>query len=392
MEAEAPPHPVPRPSLSHSPPLPAIQQSSNSKFPRPHLPRNLVGSFGGSLVDSLRPALPPFDVSASWRIASAISSINGHDGAWPSIILISTLNIECSMFNPNPAIPQFPPLPRPKCRAMGLTYLVIFLSLGAMPWETNAAPKQEPSQSTDSMTNSEERAVKITVAYDNYECNPSLQTAWGFACLIQAGHSTVLFDTGGDGPTLLGNLEALGVDPKTIDAVVLSHPHHDHVGGLRSLLETGVRPPVYVPTEFPAEFKREIGLITMLEEVERPLEIAPGIHATGRVGTGIVEQALVVATPEGNVVITGCAHPGVSNMVYAARRIIEGEVTLVMGGFHLRSASDAQLRAIIHDLEAMGVQRVAPCHCTGDHARSFFAQAYGTNYIAAGAGWSITLH
>ena len=83
--------------------------------------------------------------------------------------------------------------------------------------------------------------VTLTIVYDNLPLDTRLKTAWGFACLVETGQATVLFDTGGDGPTLMGNLAALGFDPRRIDAVVLSHIHDDHTGGLDALLNVNDR-------------------------------------------------------------------------------------------------------------------------------------------------------
>jgi 7,8-dihydropterin-6-yl-methyl-4-(beta-D-ribofuranosyl)aminobenzene 5'-phosphate synthase len=237
----------------------------------------------------------------------------------------------------------------------------------------------------------EVETVTFTIVYDNNSYDRALRAAWGFACLVETGEATVLFDTGGDGPTLLGNMARLGVDLQGIDAVVLSHVHGDHVDGLAGLLDAGVRPVVYVPATFPASFKTGVRARTDLVEVEQPLEILPGVYTTGEVGSGIIEQALVVETGEGLVVVTGCAHPGVVEMVRRAREVVEGEVALVMGGFHLGGADGRQIEGIIADFRRLGVQRVAPCHCTGDRARQMFADAFGTDFIPAGVGWMITV-
>jgi 7,8-dihydropterin-6-yl-methyl-4-(beta-D-ribofuranosyl)aminobenzene 5'-phosphate synthase len=233
--------------------------------------------------------------------------------------------------------------------------------------------------------------VTFTIVYDNNSYNRALRTAWGFACLVETEGATVLFDTGGDGPTLLSNMARLGVDLQAIDVVVLSHIHGDHVNGLAGLLDEGVRPVVYVPAAFPASFKTGVRARTDLVEVEEPLEILPGVYTTGEVGSGIIEQALVVETGEGLVVVTGCAHPGVVEMVRRAREVVEGEVALVMGGFHLGGADGRQIEGIIADFRRLGVQRVAPCHCTGDWARQMFADAFGTDFMPAGVGWVIAV-
>jgi len=231
--------------------------------------------------------------------------------------------------------------------------------------------------------------VTFTVVYDNNPYDPALQTAWGFACWVETPGGVVLFDTGGDGPTLLGNLVRLGLDPQAVDVVVLSHIHGDHTGGLMGLLDAGARPTVYVPAAFPTSFKEAIRAQTGLVEVVGPMEILPGVHTTGPVGSTIIEQALAVETRGGLVVVTGCAHPGVVEMVRRAKEATGEEVALVMGGFHLSGASRGRIERVIADLRSLGVQRVAPCHCTGDLARRMFAEAFGAGFSPAGVGWRL---
>jgi len=229
--------------------------------------------------------------------------------------------------------------------------------------------------------------VTFTIVYDNNAYDMALRTDWGFACVVETGEVTVLFDTGGDGTILLDNMEKLGFDPQAVDVVVLSHIHGDHTGGLRGLLDTGARPVVYVPASFPASFKDDVRSLTDLVEVTDPVEVLPGVHTTGEVGSRIVEQALVVETGAGLVVVTGCAHPGVAEMVRRSKSAVGGEVRLVMGGFHLGGADSTQIEAIIADFRELGVQQVAPCHCTGDLARQMFAEAYGDDCTLPGVGY-----
>jgi 7,8-dihydropterin-6-yl-methyl-4-(beta-D-ribofuranosyl)aminobenzene 5'-phosphate synthase len=235
--------------------------------------------------------------------------------------------------------------------------------------------------------------VTFTILYDNNAYDPALRTDWGFACMVETGKATVLFDTGGNGTILMDNMAALGFDPQAVDAIVLSHAHGDHTGGLAALLDADVKPIVYVPAAFPASFKADVRARTNLAEVTDSIEILPGIYASGEVGSGIVEQALAVETGEGLVVVTGCAHPGVVQMVRRSKEATRGEggrssatPLLVMGGFHLGDASRSRIETIIADLRDLGVQRVAPCHCTGDLARRMFADAYGADCTLAGVG------
>jgi 7,8-dihydropterin-6-yl-methyl-4-(beta-D-ribofuranosyl)aminobenzene 5'-phosphate synthase len=234
--------------------------------------------------------------------------------------------------------------------------------------------------------------MKITTIYDNKTQGPNLAAAWGFSCLVG---DDLLFDTGGDAGRLLSNMGKMGLDPAAIGTVVLSHAHGDHTGGLAGLLSTGARPTVYVPRSFPERFKASVRLLTELVEVGGQGEILPGVYTTGEVGSRIVEQALVVETADGPVVVTGCAHPGIVGLVRRAKGSVGGDaaadVPLVMGGFHLGSASRRRIERIIGEFRALGVQRVAPCHCTGDRAMRMLAEEYGDEFVQVGVGRVIVI-
>jgi 7,8-dihydropterin-6-yl-methyl-4-(beta-D-ribofuranosyl)aminobenzene 5'-phosphate synthase len=230
--------------------------------------------------------------------------------------------------------------------------------------------------------------VQITTVYDNTALDSNLASAWGFACLVG---DDLLFDTGGNGRKLLFNMEQMGINPAGIQTVVLSHAHGDHTGGLEGLLSTGVRPTVYAPRSFPRRFRAGVCSLTSLVEVSEPVAILPGIRTTGEMGEGIVEQGLVVEAADGIVVITGCAHPGIVEMVQKAKEMTGSEVALVMGGFHLNLASQRRIADIIGDLRDLGVRKVAPCHCTGDRAVGMMAEEYGGNFVKVGGGSVVTL-
>jgi 7,8-dihydropterin-6-yl-methyl-4-(beta-D-ribofuranosyl)aminobenzene 5'-phosphate synthase len=224
--------------------------------------------------------------------------------------------------------------------------------------------------------------ITLTVVYDNRSADPRLGTAWGFACLIETGATTILFDTGGDGHLLMDNLATLGIDPQAIDAVVLSHLHSDHTGGLDRLLAANDRLTVYLPQSFPASFKARIH--NPVVEVSEPVMIADHIRTTGELGTTIIEQALIIETRRGLIVLTGCAHPGIVEIVRQAKTA--GDVYLGMGGFHLADNSAAEVEAVIAELKRSGVQQAAPGHCTGDKAIEQFHPAFGPDFIPIGAG------
>ena len=169
--------------------------------------------------------------------------------------------------------------------------------------------------------------LSITVSYDNNPYKERLTTAWGFSCVIRGTEKTILFDTGGDGSILLTNMEKLGIDPKEIDLVVLSHIHGDHVGGLSRFLEKNPEVVVYLPKSFPKGFKdgvKEYG--AKIVEVQGPLKICEEVYSTGELGTWIKEQSLIIYTEKGLIVITGCAHPGIVKIVDKAKDLVKDDV------------------------------------------------------------------
>jgi len=233
----------------------------------------------------------------------------------------------------------------------------------------------------------------LTVLYDNNRFDRRLKTGWGFSCLVQGLEKTILFDTGGDGDTLLGNMRQLAVQPSEVDLVVLSHLHGDHTGGLAAFLEKNPRSVVYLPGSFPASFRRDVAsLRARAEEVSEAREIFPGVYTTGEIGDGIKEQALTLKTTEGLVVITGCAHPGIANMVRKAREITgEEKVYLGVGGFHLKGETPSRIESIAQELRLLSVRKVAPCHCSGDGTRKLFRGRFGADYIESGVGKRVPL-
>lgn len=234
-------------------------------------------------------------------------------------------------------------------------------------------------------------AMSITVVYDNHDYDSRLRSDWGFACLIDLGETVLLFDSGGDGDILLSNMSELELDPLDVDHVLLSHIHGDHTGGLAALLATGARPVVWVPRSFPLTFKERVRSWTELREVSGPTQVIPGAHSTGELGSGIIEQSLVLETGGGLVVVTGCAHPGIVSILARVKELHPQEVFLVLGGFHLGGKSRTELEDIIAQMRALGVQRVAPCHCTGDEAIRLLAEAWGDGFVPIGVGKSIAL-
>ncbi|MDD2665734.1 MAG: MBL fold metallo-hydrolase [Methanocellales archaeon] len=215
--------------------------------------------------------------------------------------------------------------------------------------------------------------MKLKVIYDNEACK-GLKSGWGFSCLIE-DERKVLFDTGWDGSILLYNMKALGIDPKDIEIIVLSHDHWDHIGGLTWVLNLNPGTEVYAPSSFSKRLKEEISSKAKLIEVDGPVKICERIYTTGVLGTTTKEQSLLLETKEGLIVITGCAHPGISAILDRASSI--GHVYGIMGGFH--GFEDYDL------LKDKGF--INPCHCTMH--KSEISRLFPDTCETNGAGWSM---
>ena len=206
--------------------------------------------------------------------------------------------------------------------------------------------------------------MKITIIYDNTVCHPDLIPDWGFACLVETGGHTLLFDTGARGRLLLDNMETLGILPQRIDMVFLSHNHFDHTGGLQDFLS--IQPTKVVAPAgcmVPAD-------ATEVISINQPAQIGDVFYSTGALDH--FEQSLVVRQGDRMVVVVGCSHPGVGRILEAASRF--GLVDTLVGGLH--GFNDFSL---IETLD-----RICPTHCT-QYIREI-KQRFPVKYMEGGAG------
>jgi 7,8-dihydropterin-6-yl-methyl-4-(beta-D-ribofuranosyl)aminobenzene 5'-phosphate synthase len=234
--------------------------------------------------------------------------------------------------------------------------------------------------------------IQITILYDNYVAQEGLEADWGFACLIEGLGKKILFDTGTNGDLLLRNAEALKSDLDGVELVVISHDHGDHTGGLIPFLTKKSDVSVYLLTAFRDQLFQEVkktGAETVA--VREPVQIYQSVYSTGEMGIQIKEQALLIDTSQGIVLITGCAHPGIVGIVKKAKDIMNKGIHLVFGGFHLVDTTADQVERIIADFKNLGVRKVGATHCTGDEAIELFKKAYGENFVALGVGKRITV-
>ena len=274
---------------------------------------------------------------------------------------------------------------------------------------------------------SEPERAQITVLYDAFGKTSAMQKDWGFAALVESGGKRMLFDTGNNPEILAKNVKTKGIDLSTLDFVVMSHRHGDHMGGMSYLLQVNPRVKIYAPKEgfgvygadLPSTFYRKDTSLPPEERyydgappavmqfgaawpganfqlIDKTTEIAPGIHLIALVsdkpGTlELRELSLAINTPEGMVLIVGCSHPGIDKIVEAATAI-NPRIHLIAGGFHLVVSPDPDIEKIVSSLhDKFKVAYVAPGHCTGEPTFTALRKAFGSHYLYAGLGTTVAL-
>nr|QNO57385.1 7,8-dihydropterin-6-methyl-4-(beta-D-ribofuranosyl)-aminobenzene-5'-phosphate synthase [Methanosarcinales archaeon ANME-1 ERB7] len=207
--------------------------------------------------------------------------------------------------------------------------------------------------------------MKVTIIFDNTVYKEGLQADWGFSALVEVENiPKILFDTGGNGEILLSNMKKLGIDPKSIDEVFISHSHFDHTGGLLAFLSENNQVKVWVPPSF-----RGVKNAKEVVPIEGPTKLYEGIYSIGELEG--IEQSLCVKTQKGIVVVVGCSHPRMENILKAAFQF--GKVYGIIGGLH-----GTQPEAL-EDLDL-----ICATHCTQHKAE--IKKLYPEQYIEGGAG------
>lgn len=269
--------------------------------------------------------------------------------------------------------------------------------------------------------------MKITTIVENTVYRTGLLAEHGISMLIEVDGQRILFDTGQSDEVLVKNAIAMEIDLRTISKLVVSHGHYDHTGGIRSLadltdsIDTYAHPDLFQNKWAKSkEVERYIGIPVSKQAMlgwgfnlhlsKEPVKISESVMTTGEIprvtdfesvdsrlclrkGDSFVQDqlyddlSLVVHTDKGLVLVLGCAHSGLVNIMKHVRKSYnDAKIHIVVGGTHLVNANKERIEKTIRVLKDFGVEKIAASHCTGESAIVMLYDAFGDDMIANHVG------
>jgi len=268
--------------------------------------------------------------------------------------------------------------------------------------------------------------ISITTLIDDIP-SENLRSEHGLSLWINYGEKRILFDTG-QSDLLLRNAKILDIDLVNADAIVISHGHYDHTGGLSNVLDFASKAKIYLhPAATEPKFSKKFSgakLIGMSDSAKKaiqgrdviwtvtPAQLFPGIVVTGQVphtnnfedvgGAFFLDencqkpdellddQSLFIESAKGLIVVFGCAHSGVVNTLdYIRKSTGQNKIYAVIGGMHLANASQIRIANTIEAFKRYEIQQIVPLHCTGQSAVDNFKNAFGDKCLSLGTGEQI---
>ena len=252
----------------------------------------------------------------------------------------------------------------------------------------------------------------------------------GFACHLRTPEGEFLFDTG-SGTTIINNAKLMNVDFTKLQGIMFSHGHYDHTGGIKSVLEQTGEIPIYAhPDMFSSHMSKHAGemrnigcpwpqpeleelgakfvfsatpyqvtnVLTLSGEIPRIVKVETGDPNLITQSTPVElitdplrdDLSLFIKTPKGLVILLGCAHAGLLNIIDHAIKVTgEKKIHMIIGGTHLKFCSDEQMAATLDRLEELDIDRIGTSHCTGLRGARMLAERFGERFFSASVGVEI---
>ncbi len=240
--------------------------------------------------------------------------------------------------------------------------------------------------------------ITFTILYDEIPLNDSFIGDQGFSCLIEINGKSYLFDAGNVESVLKKNTEKLNIDCSKIESIFISHLHTDHICGLGGIIDKCNKPLLFLPAEFPKTqtpkakgyveetLKKADGIGSNVIKIMGPTKIGDYFYSTGYFEEKTYEQSLIINTSKGLIILVGCSHPGIVEIVKQAKKQLNKDVYFVMGGFHLEGEKyPEKIKDIADELKGL-TKYIAAGHCNDEKAQEIFKGTFGKNFINIKAG------